>query len=257
MNSINGPSDGRQVSVTVLGTGDAFASGGRSQSGYFIEADGTAILLEAGPEVLAALKRTGIRPASIDLIVISHLHGDHYAGIPFLMLEYLWESALDHNIVIAGPRNLAPRCWRLMHTMFPRFDLARLQRNIRFVVLEPGETARLGKVRVAAIRSPHTKPDISLSLRLEMAGRTVAYTGDTGWNERLVDFSAGADLFLCECTYYESSHLTFHLNYPQVAANRDRFNVRRMVLTHLGREVLNRQSEIQIELAFDGMRIEL
>jgi ribonuclease BN (tRNA processing enzyme) len=257
MDSKDPSSGAKPVSVTLLGTGDAFASGGRSQAGYFIDADGTGILMEAGPELLGTMKRTGIRPGDIDIILISHLHGDHYGGIPFLMLEYLYETRLDHRVVIAGPRNLEPRCWRLMKTLFPTFDLAQLKRKIVFIELAPGKTAKIGKIKVTSIRSPHTAPDISLSLRVETGGRTIAFSGDTGWNDELVGLADGADLFICECTYYESRHLTFHLNYPEIAAHRDRFNVGRMVLTHLGREVLNHKSEVAVEMAFDGMRIEI
>jgi ribonuclease BN (tRNA processing enzyme) len=126
---------------------------------------------------------------------------------------------------------------------------------VKFVVLEPETSTRLGKFKVSAIRSPHTKPDISLSLRIDGGGKSIVFSGDSGWNDELVEFSAGADLFLCECTYYESAHLTFHLNYPQLAANRDKFKVRRMVLTHLGREVLSREAEVALEMGYDGMKI--
>jgi ribonuclease BN (tRNA processing enzyme) len=245
------------VSITMLGTGDAFASGGRAQAGYYIDAGGARILMEAGPDLLGAMKRAGLRPGDIDVILISHLHGDHYGGLPFMMLEYLWETRLDHKVVIAGPRNLEPRCWRLMNTLFPGFDLARIKRQLRFVELAPGKTAKIGALKVAAIRSPHTAPDISMSFRIEVAGRTIAFSGDTGWNEALVDLVDGADLFICECTYYESDHLKFHLNYPDIARNRDRFNVGRMVLTHIGREVMNHKSDVAVEMAFDGMRIEI
>lgn len=257
MDSNNAISRSGPVGVTVLGTGDAFASGGRAQAGYYVDAGDVRILMEAGPELLGSMKRAGIRPGNIDVVLISHLHGDHYGGVPFLMLEYLWETKLDHKVVIAGPRNLEPRCWRLMNTLFPGFDLARLKRQIKFVELAPGKTTRIGKLRVSAIRSPHTSPDISLSLRVEAGGRTIAFSGDTGWNEALVGLADGADLFLCECTYYESNQLKIHLNYPDIAANRARFKVGRMVLTHIGREVLSHKSDVEVEMAFDGMRIEI
>jgi len=50
-------------------------------------------------------------------------------------------------------------------------------------------------------------------------------------------------------------NLDFHINYPQLAANRDKFKVRRMCLTHLGREVLSREDEIALEMGYDGMKI--
>ena len=257
MNPNRTASNGAPVTVTLLGTGDAFASFGRSQSGYLIDAPGGRILMEAGPGLLPALKSNGIAPDSFDLLLISHLHGDHFGGLPFLILDYMWETPRKKMLTIAGPPKLEERTWLLMRTMFPHFELDKIKRKLKFVVLEPGSSTRLGKFKVRAIRSPHTKPDISLSLRIDGGGKSIVFSGDSGWNDGLVELSAGADLFLCECTYYESTQLNFHLNYPLLAANRDKFKVRRMVLTHLGREVLNRADEIAIEMGYDGMKIEI
>src|ERR1017187_9105307 len=257
MNPNRTASNGAPATVTLLGTGDAFASFGRSQSGYLIDAPGGRILMEAGPGLLPALKSNGIAPDSFDLLLISHLHGDHFGGLPFLILDYMWETPRKKMLTIAGPPRLEERTWLLMRTMFPHFELDKIKRKLKFVVLEPGSSTRLGKFKVRAIRSPHTKPDISLSLRIDGGGKSIVFSGDSGWNDDLVELSAGADLFLCECTYYESTELDFHLNYPLLAANRDKFKVRRMVLTHLGREVLNRADEIAIEMGYDGMKIEI
>jgi ribonuclease BN (tRNA processing enzyme) len=257
MNPNRTASNDAPVTVTLLGTGDAFASFGRSQSGYLIDSPAGHILMEAGPGLLPALKSNGISPNSFDLLLISHLHGDHFAGLPFLILDYMWETPRKKLLTVAGPPKLEQRTWMLMRTMFPHFDLAKVKHKLKFVVLKPGSSTRLGKFKVSAIRSPHTTPDISLSLRIDGGGKTIVFSGDTGWNDELVELSAGADLFLCECTYYESDHLTFHLNYPLLAANRGKFNVRRMVLTHLGREVLNHADQIALEMGYDGMKIEV
>ena len=257
MNPNRTPSNGAPVTVTLLGTGDAFASFGRVQAGYLIDAPGGRILMEAGPGLMPALKTNGIAPDSFDLLLISHLHGDHFAGLPFLILDYMWETPRKKVLTVAGPPKLEERTWLLMRTMFPHFELDKIKRKLKFVVLEPGSSTRLGKFKVRAIRSPHTRPDISLSLRIDGGGKSIVFSGDSGWNDELVEFSAGADLFLCECTYYESTELNFHLNYPLLAANRDKFKVRRMVLTHLGREVLSRADEIVLEMGYDGMKIEI
>ncbi len=257
MNPNRTASNGAPVTVTLLGTGDAFASFGRSQSGYLIDAPGGRILMEAGPGLLQALKSNGVSTDSFDLLLISHLHGDHFAGLPFLILDYMWETPRKKLLTIAGPAKLEQRTWLLTRAMFPHFELDKIKRKLKFVVLEPGSSTRLGKFKVSAIRSPHTKPEISLSIRIDVGGKSIVFSGDSGWNDELVELSAGADLFLCECTYYESAHLKFHLNYPLLAANRDKFKVRRMVLTHLGREVLSREDEIALEMGYDGMKIEI
>jgi ribonuclease BN (tRNA processing enzyme) len=244
-----------ELGVTLIGTGDAFASGGRLQSSYVIDAGDARILMEAGPTLLAGLKRARIDPADIDFVLISHLHGDHFAGLPFLMLQYMWESPRKRMLTIAGPRRLEQRTRALFHNMYPGMNTHPLMRKVRFVELEAGRTARVGPARVATIRTPHTRPDVSLGFRVTAGGRSLAFSGDSGWTEELVDLSAGADLFLCECTYFGSSHLDFHLNYPTIERNRGRFTARRIVLTHLGREVLERIDDVGMETADDLMKI--
>jgi ribonuclease BN (tRNA processing enzyme) len=245
-----------RVELTVLGSGDAFSSHGRLMSGYLIDG-GPRILLEAGPTVLTALKQARVPTPEIDLVLISHPHGDHFGGLPFLILEYMWERPRRNVLTIAGPRNLGPRTWRLFRTMYPGSDCSRVSRWLRFVELEPGETKRFGSVRVSAIRTPHMRRDKSLAFRIEVGGRVIAFSGDSGWTDELIPLCAGADLFLCECTYFDSAQLDFHLNYPLLLRMRDRLDVKRLVLTHLGREVLDRAEEVRFEMATDGMRIEL
>jgi ribonuclease BN (tRNA processing enzyme) len=89
------------------------------------------------------------------------------------------------------------------------------------------------------------------ALRVECDGRTIAYSGDTAWTDRLFDAARGADLFLCEATTFDTS-FPGHLTYMTVAANRDRFDAARIVLTHAGSDVLDRRDTLELELAEDG-----
>jgi ribonuclease BN (tRNA processing enzyme) len=143
--------------------------------------------------------------------------------------------------------------------MFPGLkpDLPRLISALRFVVLDPGCDRKVGAARVRAMRTPHMKRDYSLAYHIATAGKSIAFSGDSGWTDELVPFVAGTDLFLCECTYFESAQLDFHMNYPKLNASRARFDVGRMVLTHIGREVLEREREVKLEMAHDGMRIKV
>src|SRR5580704_6197199 len=122
------------LELTILGTGDAFASHGRFQSAYIIDSPDYRILMEAGPTSLCAMKRMDFNPADLDMVLISHLHGDHFGGMPFLLLEYLYESPRRKPLTIVGPRRLEQRTWRLFRTMFPgtKPDLPRLLSKLRF-----------------------------------------------------------------------------------------------------------------------------
>src|SRR5207249_3295935 len=74
------------VTIRFLGTGNAFSDGGRSHACYHLEAPGTSLLLDCGGSSLPAIKRA-VDPASIQAIAISHLHGDHFGGIPYFVMD--------------------------------------------------------------------------------------------------------------------------------------------------------------------------
>jgi ribonuclease BN (tRNA processing enzyme) len=246
------------ASVTVLGAGDAFASKGRFQAGYVISGGGLQILMDAGPTLLPSMKRLGLSPGDIDVVLISHLHGDHFGGLPFLILEYLYETPRRRPLTLAGPPHLEERTWALFHTMYPESETAELARLLDFVVLEPARTRQVTTaLQVQTIRTPHTVNDISLAFRISLGGKAVVYSGDTGWTDDLITLSAEADLFLCECTYFDQPSLDFHISYRHFMTQRHRLSARRLVLTHIGREVLEHESEIALETANDGMVIEI
>ena len=110
--------------------------------------------------------------------------------------------------------------------------------------------------QVEAFRVPHQETEISLGLTIRANGRTILYSGDTGWTEELLARSSGTDLFICECCFYET-RVPFHLDYPRISENRERFETSRLILTHLGREVVARSSELEIDLAFDGLSLSI
>jgi ribonuclease BN (tRNA processing enzyme) len=246
------------VSVTVLGAGDAFASRGRFQAGYVVDGGGLRILMDAGPTLLPSMKRLGLNPADLDVVLISHLHGDHFCGLPFLILEYLYETPRQRPLTLAGPPGLKERTWALFRGMYPDSDTEELARYLDFVELEPARTQQVGGVlEVQSIRTPHTVKDLSLAFRINVGGKAIAFSGDTGWTDELISLSAASDLFLCECTYFDQPSLDFHISYKHFITQRHRFSTHHLVLTHIGREVLDREQEVTLEMANDGTVIEV
>ena len=75
------------VTVQFAGSGVHFGSGGRFQACISVRSTNTHVLLDCGASSLVALKRLGLEPGSIDGVIVSHLHGDHFGGIPFLVLD--------------------------------------------------------------------------------------------------------------------------------------------------------------------------
>jgi ribonuclease BN (tRNA processing enzyme) len=244
------------VQATFLGTGDAFSAGGSHQAGYLVQGAGTTCLLDCGATTLRSMKRHGIDADVIDRVWLSHLHGDHFAGLPFLFLEYLYERKRQRPLEVIGPPGTQSRVWDLFRAMYKETASKPLPFVLKFIEVQPGVPVDLGELRFEPLLVPHQEKEISLALRLKLDGKTVLYSGDTGWTEDLLRYSENTDLFICECCYFET-RLEIHLDYPRLAAERSRFGTQRLILTHLGREVLRRRDEVETEMARDGLVITL
>jgi ribonuclease BN (tRNA processing enzyme) len=244
--------------VTVLGAGDAFCNGGRRQSGYFVETEGIGFLLDCGATTLLGLKALGIAAERIDFIAISHLHGDHFGGLPFLFLEYTYEKLRTKPLVILGPPGLEERVRTLHSTMYRELAARGIAFPLQFHEITPGEAENSHGVTILPFRVPHQEKDISLGYRATAGKKAILYSGDCGWNESLVTYSQGTDLFICECCYF-ATLTNFHVSYPQIAQahQQGQLGCKRLVLSHIGREVLERMDEVTIECAHDGLVLDV
>jgi ribonuclease BN (tRNA processing enzyme) len=242
--------------VTFLGSGDAFCTNGRLQSAYLVATGETSVLLDCGATTLLSLKQQRLDPAGIDSILLSHLHGDHFAGLPFLFLEYSFETLRTRPLRICGPPGTAERAQQIFAAMYPNLAGKPLPFAVEWLELTPGKTLELGGLNVMPFYVPHQTEAISLGIGIHTGRRRILYSGDTGWTEDLVVHAQRTDLFICECSFFET-RLPSHLDYPRLMENRERFGTSRLILTHLGREVLAHHTEIELELAGDGLVVGL
>jgi ribonuclease BN (tRNA processing enzyme) len=245
-----------RVQVVVLGAGDAFGSGGLRQSSYLVRARSATFLMDAGPTVLPALKDIGQDSDEIDFILLSHLHGDHFAGIPFMIMEYLYERPRKRELLIAGPRGTEQRTMDLFRAMYKETAARPLTFPLRFQTLVGGENVDVGGVAIEPFAVPHQEREPSLGVKVSVDGKTIVYSGDSGWTEEFIRRTTDVDLFVCECCYWETE-VHFHINYPQFERNRSRLGARRVLLSHLGSEVLRKLDQVKEECARDGMVIDL
>jgi ribonuclease BN (tRNA processing enzyme) len=247
---------GLMRTLTCLGTSDAFGSAGRHCAGYLLDTGQGKILIDAGPGLLTAIKGLGRRTDEIDAVVLSHLHGDHFAGVPFLLLEYSYESPRERPLIVVGPPDTERRVFEAYHALYAETRGQRLPFEVRFTEVGDGSATDVVDARLESFRVPHQETQVSLGYRLRFGGRTVVYSGDTAWTPDLLRQSSGADLFLCECSTFDTK-VPRHVRYVEIAANRGSFDCGRLVLTHLGREVRERSAEISEDLANDGLELEL
>jgi len=244
------------VRVAFLGSGDAFNARARCHAGYLLGTASGSLLLDCGPTTPLAMRRDGVSADQLDTILISHLHGDHFAGLPFLFLTYIFETPRQRPLTIVGPPGTQVRVQELYRAMYRDLSAQALPFEVRYVEVTGGQRTALGPLDLLSFVVPHQRTELSLGYRLSIDGTAILYSGDSGWTEALVTHSHGTDLFICECCYYET-RTDFHLDYPRIAEQRARFGCRRLILTHLGREVLAHEADIAEQLAHDGLVVEV
>jgi ribonuclease BN (tRNA processing enzyme) len=250
-------SGGPGVTVTFAGSGDAFGSGGRYQACIHLRAAGgqPPVLVDCGATSLSALRSAGLDPGGIAAVFVSHLHGDHFGGLPFLILDGQF-TRRTRPLAVAGPAGTARRLADAMEVLFPGSSAVSRRFRLDVTELRPGVTETVAGVQVTAREVDHPSGAPALALRLGLGGRVIAYTGDTAWTDVLLDVADGADLLIAEA-YRMDKVIPHHLRHADLAARQEMLTCGRIVLTHLGPDVLERLDQVLFETARDGLVLEI
>jgi len=250
---------GTQMQLTVVGSGDAFGSGGRSNTCFKLDSAGHTMVVDFGASALVAWNRLGLATGDIDAVAISHLHGDHFGGLPFLLLECQFVSARTKPLTILGPKGLRGRLEMAAEALFPGMWANRWSFPLTIVEMGPGETKDTPGFQVSSLEVKHPSGAIATALRVENGTKVFAYSGDTAWVENLVRISDRADLFVVECSSGDKP-VPNHIDWPTLKANLPKLNARRVMVTHMGATALARRDEMTaagLQIADDGKILDL
>jgi ribonuclease BN (tRNA processing enzyme) len=244
------------VQLTFIGCGDAFGSGGRLNTCFHVVGETVNFLIDCGASSLIGLKARRVALNDIQAIFCTHFHADHFGGIPFFMLDAQFFSRRREPLTIVGPPGLPGWYNRVMETSFPGSSLTKPKFELSFVELEARQQASVAGVSVHAFQAHHGNPDGPFfSYRLEAEGRSIAYTGDTEWTDQLIPAAANVDLFVAEAYFFDKK-VKLHLDLDSLADKLPLIQPRRLVLTHMSDDMLERVPGLPYEAAFDGKVVE-
>jgi ribonuclease BN (tRNA processing enzyme) len=210
------------MKVTALGTADALCSSGRGNTAWLVDDARGTYAVDFGPTALLALRKLGRDPREVDAVHFTHLHGDHIAGWPFLLL-----GPRTRPLLASGPPGTRARLQALWAACYADTSERPLPFELQVFELQPGETQLLCGRSVTAFRAQHMGPrHVALSLRID----ELAFSGDT---EKLPEgLCDGAKLLCCECTFARPGRQ--HLDWETLQHSLP--DVPRVLVAHLGEE---------------------
>jgi ribonuclease BN (tRNA processing enzyme) len=244
------------VQVRFVGSGDAFGSGGRWQTCMRVIASRQVLLVDCGATSMVALKAQCLDPNAVDAVVVTHLHGDHFGGLPFLILDGQF-TRRSKPLTVAGPPGIGARLTEAMEVLFPGSSRVQRRFPVEVVELAPdGTAAELGAAKVRGWEVEHACGAPPLAVRVEVGGSIFAYSGDTQWTPALIEAARGADLFAVEAYTFDRP-VRFHLDYRTLREHLADIHADRIVLTHMSPPMLGRLAEADLPAAYDGMTIDV
>jgi ribonuclease BN (tRNA processing enzyme) len=220
--------------------------------------------VDCGADALVSMRRCGVEPESIEAVAVTHLHGDHFGGLPFLLLHARHVARPPSAIRVVGPRGIEARTLAALDALYDHASESLANPSTgeplaRFEEYAAGVPFALGPGSAVAFPVVHSDRLACHGLRLEVGGRLVAYSGDTAWTETLLDLGRDADLFIVECQAWAApppGHMAFedlHRRLPSLSATR-------LLLTHMGEAMLERAERVaddRVLVARDGLVVEL
>jgi ribonuclease BN (tRNA processing enzyme) len=250
--------------IHFLGTGTAFNHDGRGSASLLVEpAAGPSFLVDAGPTLTCAMARLQIDPSPIGRLFVTHLHGDHVAGWPFLLLHFVFLARRTEPFDVHGPHGTRECLETLARVCYAELMQHR-KFDIRYHELDVVEADRLdaGSGLRFDVR-PMRHHSSSLGFRFRLAREddelTIAVSGDAAWCNNLERLAADTDLTILECTSVEPGEGE-HLALEQIRDRVDALGARRLVLVHLTDEVAQRLAVdpiARVTAAYDGMLLPL
>ena len=247
------------MKVTIVGSGDAFGTGGRAHTCFHVASSSGGFFIDYGASSPTALNKSGLVIDDVDAIFISHLHGDHFGGLPFAILDATYINLRKRPLAIYGPPSIEERYTALAEAMFPGMTTKAQKFPLEFHEITAGTPTHWRDVRLDAFEVEHPSGAPSHALRFTTDSKTLAYSGDSQWCENVGAAGRNADLFLLEC-YAFDRQVPYHMNWKVIAAQLPAIGAQHVVLTHMCKQMMaqkHRVNQTGVSIAHDGLVLDI
>jgi len=241
-----------EIELTIIGCGDAFASGGKFHTCFYVRSESCNFLIDCGASAITSLKQQGIRCEDIDVVLISHFHGDHFGGLPFLLLDASVNKR-KKPITIVSPPGGKEKVEKLFELLYPGSELSK-ELIVNYQEYHDSKVLSTSNLMLIAFPVKHKEATLPHGLRIVIDSKVISYSGDTEWTPVLENLAENADLFICECNFFESN-IEGHMNYETLVEKIPDLYCKQILLTHFGEEMIGNLERMKSSYASDGMKI--
>jgi ribonuclease Z len=249
------------ISVQFLGVGAALPGPGATNSAYLVRAAGAVLLIDCGPAVLQQLAHVGLTPGDVTHLFITHRHGDHALGYPMFLLWWALEgkgAGLSPPTVVASDAT-----WESLRALWDHAyrDLPSVSvQAVELPASAPSSHALTPAITLRTWPMVHSTFAPVLGVRVEVAGKALAFTGDTARCPNVVELARGADLLVHDARHAATVEPAtpegspFHTTACQAGEYATAAGARNLALVHIGAEFDGRHGALVEEArgAFKG-----
>lgn len=224
------------MDLIILGSGTFVPELKRNCSGYLIMNKKEKILFDFGRGTMQNLLRAKINMYEINNIFITHMHTDHALELPAfisLMLTNPEKRELKENYNIYGPRGIKRKIKKLLKV----YNLHR-HKNIKLIKIKElshKEIIKINNISITAYKAEHDKEVNCLSYKIEENKKSIFYSGDSIFNEDMMDYCKNVDLGILESTLPKHDE---HMSGVEAGLIARKANIKNLIITHVAKKYL-------------------
>ncbi len=228
------------MKVLFLGVGEACDSR-HGNTSALITTDGGTILLDCGFSVPHRFFACCEQPDCLEYVWISHFHGDHFFGLPLLLLRF-WEMGRTRPLQFVGQKNLKNKTMAALELAYPGFA-KKLSFPLQFHSVQPDVTLELEQLKFQT--TPTTHSQANLGLLLDDGYHRLYYSGDGRPTAEVSQLARSCDLALHEAFTWEDS-IPNHGSVTGCLQLMEEAEVKQLALLHIERKTRqNRQQDFE------------